>query len=318
MAASHVPEDSGQSPDPSLLESLLEPVEQGVVILEHSRKLVFANKCARGILAAATEEEIEDIIENETIRMEKDPSGHVRRMIMQHKGDYHPQIVLEDASGQIRDFYYLPEKAYIEVNAGDEVSAGTLLAKTPREASGTQDITGGLPRVTEIFEARKPKDPAVIAEIDGVVEILGEKRRGKRTIVVKSEAGMAGNIQMPDEQIDAYIPIEVAKERYGDIMTRNMAGTRMREMVELEEKILAYKDQALPDDLLIQAKKDGFADRYLSMLLNLPEKQIRDRRKAVGLHQAWESVPVSGVEDAAYYYSTYNAPDQVPVSDMML
>ena len=65
-----------------------------------------------------------------------------------------------------------------------------MLAKTPREASGITDITGGLPRVTEIFEARKPKDPAVIAEIDGVVEILGEKRRGKRTIIVRSESGI--------------------------------------------------------------------------------------------------------------------------------
>jgi DNA-directed RNA polymerase subunit beta' len=132
----------------------------------------------------------EDVIEGETMRAEKDPSGHLRRMIMEHKGDYHPQIVLEDASGKILDFNYLPEKAYIEVNEGDQITAGTLLAKTPREVAGTQDITGGLPRVTEIFEARKPKDPAVIAEIDGVVEILGEKRRGKRTIIVKSESGI--------------------------------------------------------------------------------------------------------------------------------
>ncbi len=90
---------------------------------------------------------------------------------------------------------------------------------------------------------------------------------------------------------------------------------QMRELVELEEKILAYKDQALPDDLLIKAKKDGFADRYLATLRNLPEKQIREQRKALGMHQAWEPVPVSGVENASYYYSTYNAPDQVPVSD---
>ena len=60
-------------------------------------------------------------------------------------------------------------------------------AKTPREASGVTDITGGLPRVTEIFEARKPKDPSVIAEIDGVVEIKGEKKRGKRSIMVRNE-----------------------------------------------------------------------------------------------------------------------------------
>ncbi|MEX0677732.1 MAG: DNA-directed RNA polymerase subunit beta', partial [Pirellulales bacterium] len=132
----------------------------------------------------------EDVIQGETMRLEKDPSGHQRRLIMEHKGDLHPQIVLEDSSGKILDFYYLPEKAHIEVTEGTQISAGTLLAKTPREVSGTQDITGGLPRVTEIFEARKPKEPAVIAEIDGLVELLGEKRRGKRTIIVRSESGI--------------------------------------------------------------------------------------------------------------------------------
>ena len=70
------------------------------------------------------------------------------------------------------------------------ITAGTLLAKTPREVGGTQDITGGLPRVTELFEARRPKEPAVIAEIDGRVELLEEKRRGKRTIIVKNESGI--------------------------------------------------------------------------------------------------------------------------------
>ena len=132
----------------------------------------------------------EDVIQGETMRMEKDPSGHQRRLIMEHKGDLHPQVVLEDASGKILDFYYLPEKAHIEVTEGSQITAGTLLAKTPREVSGTQDITGGLPRVTEIFEARKPKEPAVIAEVDGTVELLGEKRRGKRTIIVRSESGI--------------------------------------------------------------------------------------------------------------------------------
>ena len=132
----------------------------------------------------------EDIIEGETMRLEKDAAGTVRRLVMEHKGDLHPQVVLEDAQGKILDFYYLPERAHIEVDEGKQISAGTLLAKTPREVSGTQDITGGLPRVTEIFEARKPRDPSVIAEIDGTVELLGEKRRGKRTIIVRSEAGI--------------------------------------------------------------------------------------------------------------------------------
>ena len=91
--------------------------------------------------------------------------------------------------------------------------------------------------------------------------------------------------------------------------------TQMKELVEMEEKILSYKDSVLPDELLIQAKKDGFADKYLARLLGLPEKQLRERRIALGVKEAWEPVPVSGVENAAYYYSTYNAPDKVEVSD---
>jgi carbamoyl-phosphate synthase large subunit len=89
----------------------------------------------------------------------------------------------------------------------------------------------------------------------------------------------------------------------------------MQELVELEEQILTFKGRDLPDELLKQAKKDGFADRYLAKLLGLPERRIREQRLAMGMAQAWESVPVSGVENAAYYYSTYNAPDRVEVSD---
>lgn len=89
---------------------------------------------------------------------------------------------------------------------------------------------------------------------------------------------------------------------------------QMKEIVELEEDILKYKGKILPDELLIKAKKDGFADRYLSQLLGISEKDIRTRRKELKLNQAWEPVPVSGVENAAYYYSTYNAPDRVPIS----
>jgi len=90
---------------------------------------------------------------------------------------------------------------------------------------------------------------------------------------------------------------------------------QMKELVDLEEKILEHKGGALPDNLLAQAKKDGFSDRYLSQILRIPEKNIRERRKALGMVEGWEPVPVSGVENAAYYFSTYNAPDQVSSSD---
>src|SRR5512136_2513132 len=90
---------------------------------------------------------------------------------------------------------------------------------------------------------------------------------------------------------------------------------QMKELVELEEKISRYSMERLPDDLFLQAKRDGFSDRYLAMLLKVPEKAIRKRRLSLGLGQRWEPVPVSGVEDAAYYFSTYNAPDKVGTSN---
>ncbi len=90
---------------------------------------------------------------------------------------------------------------------------------------------------------------------------------------------------------------------------------QMKELVELEEKILSFQGGPIPDELLIQAKKDGFSDKYLSRLLGRPETQVRETRLSLGVSEAWDAVPVSGVENAAYYYSTYNAPDRVPVSD---
>ena len=128
---------------------------------------------------------LEDVVEGETMQAEQEASGTIRRTIIDFKGDMHPQIVIEDKEGNPLDVYYLSEKANLLVNDGDKISTGTALAETPREASGISDITGGLPRATEIFEARKPKDPAVLAEIDGVVS-LGDKKRGKRTIIVLS------------------------------------------------------------------------------------------------------------------------------------
>ena len=89
---------------------------------------------------------------------------------------------------------------------------------------------------------------------------------------------------------------------------------QMKELVELEEKIIQRRGKALPDELLVQAKKDGFADRYLSQILCVSEKEIRQKRTSLGVVEGWEPVPVSGVENAAYYFSTYNAPDKTTTS----
>jgi DNA-directed RNA polymerase subunit beta' len=141
----------------------------------------------------------QDIEEGETVRVESERGGR-RYVVVEHKGEMHPRLVVEDKDGKVLYFRYLPAKARIEVEEGQQVVAGELLARQPREISGTQDITGGLPRVTEIFEARKPKEPAAMAEISGTVELRPDKRRGKMTIIVRSESGMERDHHVPHDR----------------------------------------------------------------------------------------------------------------------
>ena len=89
---------------------------------------------------------------------------------------------------------------------------------------------------------------------------------------------------------------------------------QMKELVEEEEALFAYKGSLPTDEMLITAKKDGFSDKYLSQILEIPEDDIRNRRIALGVEEAWEGVHVSGTENSAYYYSTYNAPDKNPIN----
>jgi DNA-directed RNA polymerase subunit beta' len=149
----------------------------------------------------------EDIEEGETVRLEEERkggstggTGEAKLVVIEHKGERHPRITIEGDDGKILDFHYLPAKARIEVRNGTKITPGQMLARQPREAAGTMDITGGLPRVTEIFEARKPKDPSVLAEISGIVEIRSEKRRGKTTMIVRSETGMEREHHVPNDK----------------------------------------------------------------------------------------------------------------------
>ena len=90
---------------------------------------------------------------------------------------------------------------------------------------------------------------------------------------------------------------------------------QMAELVALEEKLLSHKGKSIPDSLLIQAKKDGFADCYIAKILNMNENTIRTQRINLGITEGWEPIPVSGVKNAAYYFSTYNAPDIVKTTN---
>jgi len=139
----------------------------------------------------------EDIKEGITMKEELDPATKLKnRVIIEHKGDYHPQIIILNKDDEVLAIYPIPAGAHIVVTDGKGVTAGEILAKTPRVITKTKDITGGLPRVAELFEARRPKDPAIISEIDGFIE-FGDSKKGQRRVVVKSETGMNKEYLIP-------------------------------------------------------------------------------------------------------------------------
>jgi DNA-directed RNA polymerase subunit beta' len=130
-----------------------------------------------------------DVIEGITLREEVDAQSKIQRVVVggSRRRDLDPHLIVETSKGKAKQVEYpIPYGAYLTVYEGDKVVSGQQLVKIPREIGKTRDITGGLPRVAELFEARHPKNPAIISEIDGRVEIAGTKK-GKRQIIVRGE-----------------------------------------------------------------------------------------------------------------------------------
>ncbi|WP_428389342.1 DNA-directed RNA polymerase subunit beta' [Mucisphaera sp.] len=216
----------------------------------------------------------EDIIEGETVRPEKTSAkgaGAAGLVVIEHKGELHPRIVIEDNDGKILDFHYLPAKARIDVKEGDVVTAGHMLARQPREATGTADIVGGLPRVTEIFEARKPKDAAIMAEISGAVELRSDKRRGKMTVIIRSESGL---------EVDHHVP----QDRHLLVHTGDYveAGDQLIEGPLVPQDILRVKgEEALFSYLLnevqnvYRAQGVPINDKHIEIIINQMLRKVR-------------------------------------------
>src|SRR5450759_3809626 len=129
----------------------------------------------------------QDLKEDATYREEPDEqTGHIQKVVIDSRDrTMSPSILVTNKSGSKIANYIIPTRAHMMVDDGEEISAGTLLVKIPRDSGKTRDITGGLPRVTELFEARSPADPAIVGEIDGVVRFGGQKR-GSREVIVES------------------------------------------------------------------------------------------------------------------------------------
>jgi len=132
----------------------------------------------------------EHVIEGLTYKEESDEvTGYREKVIIESRDKTkNPAVNIVTKDGEIIKTYNLPVNAHISVNDGDEIKAGDIIAKIPRAVGKTGDITGGLPRVTELFEARNPSNPAIIAEIDGEV-IYGKIKRGNREIIIRSKSG---------------------------------------------------------------------------------------------------------------------------------
>jgi len=212
----------------------------------------------------------QDIEEGETVRVEAE-RAQKRYVVIEHKGEKHPRIVIEDKAGKILDFHYLPAKARIDVEEGQSVQPGELLARQPREVTGTQDITGGLPRVTELFEARKPKDPAAMAEISGRVELRTDKRRGKMTIIVRSESGMEREHHVPTDQ---HLLVHT-----GDYVE---AGDPLTEGPLVPHNILAIRgEEALQQYLLSEVQAvyrsqgQNINDKHMEIILNQMLRKVK-------------------------------------------
>lgn len=138
-----------------------------------------------------------DIVEGETMReLYDERSGITNIVVVEHRERrLHPHIQVFDGDKRIANIS-VPAGGYLQLRDGDEVKEGDILIKIPRESSKSRDITGGLPRVAELFEARKPKDTAVVSEIDGFVE-FGETERGSRRIIIRDEQGEAREYGIP-------------------------------------------------------------------------------------------------------------------------
>jgi len=222
-----------------------------------------------------------DVIDGETIGIEEERKGQAGKpVVIEHKGDKHPQIIIEDADGKILDVHYLPAGARIEVLEGQQVEAGQLLAHQPRATGGTQDITGGLPRVTEVFEARKPKDPAAMAEISGRVELRSDKRKGKMTITIRSESGMEKEHHVP-------------RDRHLNVHTGDFA-----------EAGDALTDGPLVPHDILRIKGEEALQRYLTVeIQNVYRSQnvtINDKHIEIICSQMMRKVEIESVGDSAF------------------
>jgi DNA-directed RNA polymerase subunit beta' len=225
-----------------------------------------------------------DMIPGVTVKRELDESsGRIATIIIEHKEDLNPQVEIRDqATNKPLAAYTIPVGAQIAVNEGDTISPGALLAKTPRQASKTKDITGGLPRVAELFEARRPKDAAEMARIDGIVSFEGTVR-GKRKLVVKND----DTSQEEEHLIPAGKHIIVQP---GDVVTK---GQHLTEGAADPHEILEILGPSALYEFLIGQVQEVY---------RLQGVTINDKHIEIIIRQMLRKVRISDPGDSEYFW----------------
>jgi len=208
-----------------------------------------------------------------------DATGVKNKVIIDQKGDFHPQLLVINKKNEVEAIYPLPVGAHIAAKDKQTVLAGDVLAKTHRVMTKTKDITGGLPRVAELFEARKPKDPSIISEIDGIVE-FGESKKGQKRIVVESETGMRKEYVIPHgKHLNVY---------RGDRVT---AGEQLVEGPVVPQDILRVSgEKALQEYLLNEVQE----------VYRLQGVQINDKHIETIIRQMIRNVTITDAGDTKF------------------
>jgi DNA-directed RNA polymerase subunit beta' len=215
--------------------------------------------------------QFQDIEIGETVREEDAGKGQKALVVVEHKGEMRPQINVIDDAGHILDFHYLPARARLEVKDGDKIKAGQMLARQPRGAERSQDIVGGLPRVTEIFEARKPKEPAVMAEISGRVELYSDKRKGKMTIRVISESGVEKDHHVPVDKTLLVHAGDIVEA--GDQLTEGPLDPKDILRIKGEEELWRYMLDEVQN--VYRAQGVGINDKHIELILSQMLRKVK-------------------------------------------
>ncbi len=227
-----------------------------------------------------------DLVDQESVSEELDELTGLRQRVVieDREKKLHPHIEIWQTKGgkesRVRDFI-VPVDAVLIVADGDEITAGTILAKISREAYKTRDITGGLPRVAELFEARKPKDPATISEIDGFVR-FGDIKRGKREVFVRPAVINGSNWVVDETQEEAVYEVPAGKHLRVHEGDRVRAGDRLSEGPVNPHDILRIKGPRAVQEYLLNEVQEVYRlqgvkinDKHIGVIVKQMLQKVR-------------------------------------------